>query len=323
MGYPIPADEAKALRERVHELKAKHPERIAPITRVVGPSSFYAFMSGARSIAPPTARRLEAMLKETPMNGAIVKPADESRPRGPGEKGRVYQYISEPEAVRLRELVHAHVKANLGGRYIRFAETAGVTWGAMAKPLKGKTRITLQLADRLRAGLTGKPKPAPAPAKRGRGRPRTVNGDGRALVLAAHDRAPRNVLAKLRLDTGHVLSNNFGGSVAGLAKEIGITTFRLRKFLDGGPLTLDESAHVANRLSAIAPPVETVSPSPGVTMVRAIAGGMSVEAWRNGGPVGANGMGEGEPAEIRARKMLERWKGEALELVIQIAGGIV
>lgn len=302
---PISVEEAQALRARVAELKAKHPERIGPLARALGPSSFYTFMKGARRLARVNAERLDQMLKES---AALVKPDDEPRARGPGQRGRIHQYLPEAEAAELRDLAEAHIKTKLGGINNRLAEAMGVGWSYLRKPIKGKQRFTLQLAARLRAAIAGHPAPAKPPHAKHGPKPKSM--------LVAHDRAPRNVLANLRLDAGHVLSSRFDGSVAALARAIGMTAHRLTKFLDGGPLTLDESADMVNRLSTLGPS-EAASPAPGVTMLRAVDG-ISIEAWRKGG-VGA--AGEMDPPELRARKLVEKWGAEAIVLILQLSGG--
>jgi len=173
--------------------------------------------------------------------------------------------------------------------------------------LNGDKSITVQAGARLRAALEGKPPPAVPVDLRRRPAPSSD------LVLAPRDeKAGPNILAGLRERAGKALVERFGGDVPTLANALGLTAERLVKFLKGGSLRLKESAEVSERLGP-EPRSAAMMAAPGFTL-RA-----TLEAFRNGGAGGSHDAESIAPPELRARKLVEKWGTEAMNLVFELA----
>jgi hypothetical protein len=318
----IPKDEAQALRARIAEHLKGEPRRSAKrtaIRKAYGASNFNKFMAGGRGASNQGRARVLAILDGGP-----------APTRRPGV-GRQWRYVSIDESQALRAEAMKHIRekhASVGAFLLARMGLQSKSQSGWYQILKGSGPITVTAAAKLRAALDGRPvappmerapkaeAPSTALALANHGGPRTR---GRPKGRATKGRAPHEVQANLRLDAGHVLAVNYRGSVSGLARDLEMTASRLSRFLDGGPLTLDESAELASGLARLRP-VESVSPAPGVTMLRASAHGMSIEAVRHAG-VGMGGAGDLEPPEVRARRFVERNALEVFSIVLQLAGG--
>lgn len=314
MPQGITTEEATELRAIIAEALKDEPRRSpkrAALRKAFGESNFSSFMEGKRGASPKGRARVLVVLD----GGTVPK-------RRPGV-GRAWKHVTpeESKAIRAEVMRQVESKYETLGNFLKTAMgLESKSQSHMYKVIMHGGGLTVETAAKLRAALAGRPVAPPRP--RAGAKPGPKPGAKAALVLATPrtkaPRAPRNVLASLRLDAGHVLAARFGGSVPALARELGTTAHRLSKFLDGGPLTLDESAEVANRLSPLAR-IESVSPAPGLTMVRAVANGISAEAWSNGSGHAGPPI-NGAPA-LAARKLVEGWSQDALRFVLQLAQG--
>jgi len=236
------------------------------------------------------------------------KPAASEAPKRKGGKGRVWEYIGAGEAKALRAAVLRHVDEKYASVSDFLSRAMGLGKTSMShtyRLIQGDDPITVQAAARLRAALDGKPPPAKPVDLRRRPAPSSD------LVLAPRDeKAGPNILAGLRERTGKALVERFGGDIPTLANAIGLTAERLVKFLKGGSLRLKESAEVSERLGP-EPRSAAMMEAPGFTL-RA-----TLEAFRNGGA--SHDAESIAPPELRARKLVEKWGTEAMNLVFELA----
>ena len=309
MPAPITDERAGALRAKLEALKTADAKRYATVRDSISKTSFYKFVGSKGKVTEATATKLEALLDGKP-SSVDESRYEESRPRGNGHRGRIHLYLRKPDAATLRAEVKAYVDAKHGGSWKEFATALGYrsVGGALGRTIvRADKRVTVKLAERLRAGMAGKNPPllrralavVPGPKPRSKPGPKP-----------SETRAPRNILATLRLDVGNVLESR-GGSVTALARELAMRTSRLTRFLDGGPLTFDEAGEVANRLSAMRTP-------PALALVRRANG---IEAYHGGQKFAQEIDLPIEPPSLRARSLAAKWGQEAIQLVLQLAQG--
>ncbi len=323
MPQRITPDEVNALRARITEaLKGEPPrgsrKRMA-LRCAFGESNYSAFMNGSRGASLLTLQKVDAAIASLAGSGPLApvpKIAPGRNRLGGGGFHGSYASATEAKAIR------AEISKSVPGRWrsVRaFLNAAGVprksesSWYGI---ITSRRPMTIASSTRLRAALDGKPPPS------SNGAPVTPYSSELATApLDLRARAPRAgkfVLAALRTNAGHVLSSRFGGNVPALAKAVGVTAHRLSAFLDGRALTLEESTGVADRLTALSQGAETAHPAPGVTMVKASAHGVSIEAWRQGE---ANGAGSHDPPEVRAKRFVLEHGAEAIAIVLELAKG--
>ena len=311
----VPAAEGKALKAAILKRAGANRGGLAAFfTETMGltPGRLAHMYKFVRDDGPVTVQ-MAARIRDA-LDG---KPAPKA-PRDPRRAGgRIIERISASESKALRAAVlkqvgpGPHQHRSLGAFFLATMGLPAPSQSGIYTVIKGTDPITVEMAQRLRDALAGRPAPVH------KARTRKASEAPPAIEQPGTELAPPNVLASLRLDTGHVLASRFGGDVPALARELGITAARLSRFVNGGSLRLTESADVANRLAMIAPAHHDVAaaPSSALTMVRAL----SVQAWmpahRPTEPASA------EPAEVRARKLLAKWHAEAFEMIVQLAGG--
>lgn len=260
------------------EIKRRFP-KLADFMRAMGvtptaSADWYRKIKGDMEISTVAAARMRAALD----GKAAPRPKASPNDRDVGPRIR----LPDVEANALRADVRAFMQAKSMST-TAFGTLMGGSYNSFSDVLRGHRPMTVRLAQRLRAAI-GAPSTDLVhvpPAKRS-------------------PRASRDVLAKLRLDLGHVLATQYGGKVPQLAHAIGLTAGRLDRFLDGGALTLEESRGVSEHLSALQrSPVQLVTRA--VSMNR------------------AGFADQHEPPEVRARNLVARWGQEAIEIVLQLA----